>query len=164
MKNEIILYQSKELLTNIEVRVENETIWLTQVQIVNLFESSKANISEQIKHIILTGELQKEATIRKIRTVQTEGDRKVKRDLIHYNLDMIISIGYRINSIRGTQFRIWANKVLREHLLRGYTLNRRLNRIEKFLQNNISNQFRRNDTIVKHDFNNNVSSIGAIPF
>lgn len=131
MKNEIILYQSEELLAHIEVRVENETVWLTQTQIVNLFASSKANISEHIKNIYETGELQKESTVRKIRTVQAEGNRKVTRNLTHYNLDMIISIGYRVNSIRGTHFRIWANQILKEYLLRGYSLNQRMNRIEE---------------------------------
>jgi len=130
MKNEIILYQANELSTHIEVRVEKDTVWLTQAQIVTLFDSSKANISEHIKHIFQTGELQKELTVRKIRTVQTEGNRKVSRNLTHYNLDMIISIGYRVNSIRGTQFRIWANKVLKDFLLKGYSLNHRVSRIE----------------------------------
>ena len=130
MKNEIILYQSNDLSEKLEVRIEEDTIWLTQTQIVNLFDSSKANISEHIKHIFQTGELNKKATVRKFRTVKKEGNRTVSRDLIHYNLDMIISIGYRVNSIRGTQFRIWANKVLKDYLLKGYALNNRINRIE----------------------------------
>ncbi|MBT3210202.1 MAG: DNA-binding protein [Bacteroidetes bacterium] len=130
-KNEIILYQPDDLSTKLEVRVEEDTIWLTQVQIVTLFDSSKANISEHIKHIFQTNELEENPTVRKIRTVQKEGNRTVSRDLIHYNLDMIISIGYRVNSIRGTQFRIWANKVLKDYLLKGYSLNKRMNRIEE---------------------------------
>jgi hypothetical protein len=130
MKNEIIIYQSNDLSEKLEVRIEEDTIWLTQAQIVALFDSSKANISEHIKHIFQTGELNKKATVRKFRTVQKEGSRTVSRDLIHYNLDMIISIGYRVNSIRGTQFRIWANKVLKDYLLKGYALNNRMNRIE----------------------------------
>ena len=133
-KNEIIIYQAKELNQQIEVRIDNETIWLTQAQIVKLFDSSKANISEHIKHIFQTGELTKEATVRKFRTVRKEGNRKVTRHLIHYNLDMIISIGYRVNSIRGTQFRIWANKILKDYLLKGYALNQRMNRIENNFQ------------------------------
>ena len=135
MENEIIVYQANELARHINVRVEDNTIWLTQAQIVNLFESSKANISEHIKNIFKTGELNKEATVRKIRTVQEEGGRNVTRELTHYNLDMIISIGYRVNSIRGTQFRIWANKILKDYLLKGYALNNRMNRIEDNLQN-----------------------------
>jgi len=134
MKNEIILYQSNDLSEKLEVRIEEDTIWLTQSQIVALFGSSKANISEHIKHIFQTGELNKKATVRKFRTVQKEGSRTVSRDLIHYNLDMIISIGYRVNSIRGTQFRIWANKVLKDYLLKGYALNNRMNRIEDNVQ------------------------------
>lgn len=130
IKNEIVIYQSDELSEKLEVRIEDDTIWLTQAQIVNLFGSSKANISEHIKHIFQTGELDKNSTVRKIRTVQKEGNRTVSREITHYNLDMIISIGYRVNSIRGTQFRIWANKVLKDYLLKGYALNNRMNRIE----------------------------------
>ena len=134
MKNEIVIYQTEELTQQIEVRIDEETIWLTQAQIVALFDSSKANISEHIKHIIQTGELSKEATVRNFRTVRKEGNRTVTRELIHYNLDMIISIGYRVNSIRGTQFRIWANKILKDYLLKGYALNQRMNRIEDNFQ------------------------------
>jgi len=134
-KNEIILYQPDDLSTKLEVIVEEDTIWLTQTQIVTLFESSKANISEHIKHIFQTNELEENSTVRKIRTVRKEGNRTVSRYLAHYNLDMIISIGYRVNSIRGTQFRIWANKVLKDHLLKGYTLNQRMNRIENNVEN-----------------------------
>ena len=130
MKNEIVIYQPKEISTRIDVRIENETVWLTQSQIVTLFDSSKANISEHIKNIFKTKELDKSSTVRKIRTVHKEGGRTVTRELIHYNLDMIISIGYRVNSVRGTQFRIWASKVLKDYLLKGYVLNKRMNRIE----------------------------------
>lgn len=133
--NELIIYQANELTQNIEVRIDDDTIWLTQKQIVTLFDSSKANISEHIKNIFQTGELDKEATVRNFRTVQKEGNRTVTRELIHYNLDMIISIGYRVNSIRGTQFRIWANKVLKDYLLRGYSLNKRMNRLEENVKN-----------------------------
>jgi len=131
--NEILIYKSNELATSIEVKLEDETIWLTQVQIVRLFDSSKANISEHIKHIFQTGELQKESTVRKIRTVRVEGNREVSRSLTYFNLDMIISIGYRVNSIRGTQFRIWANKILKDYLLKGYAINYRVDKIEKKL-------------------------------
>ncbi len=134
-KNEIILYQPDDLSTKLEVIVEDDTIWLTQVQIVTLFDSSKANISEHIKHIFKTNELEENSTVRKIRTVRNEGNRTVSRNLTHYNLDMIISIGYRVNSIRGTQFRIWANKVLKDYLLKGYSLNQRMNRIENSVEN-----------------------------
>jgi hypothetical protein len=103
---EIVIYRASENTDfQLEVRVEDETIWLTQAQIVGLFSSSKANVSEHIKHIYQSCELDPNSTVRKIRTVQIEGNRKVSRNLDHYNLDMIISIGYRVNSIRGTQFR-----------------------------------------------------------
>jgi hypothetical protein len=135
MKNEIVIYQSDDLPEKLEVKIEDDTIWLTQAQIVNLFDSSKANISEHIKHIFQTKELDKNSTVRIFRTVQKEGNRTVSREIIHYNLDMIISIGYRVNSIRGTQFRIWANKVLKDYLLKGYALNNRMNRIEDHVEN-----------------------------
>ena len=98
MINEIILYQPNEMSTKLEVRVEDETVWLSQSQIVTLFDSSKANISEHIKHIFQILELNESSTVRKFRTVRKEGSRAVKRNLTHYNLDMIISIGYRVNS------------------------------------------------------------------
>ena len=126
----MIIYRKTDSPTKLEVKVRDETVWLTQTQIVSLFDSSKANISEHIKHIFQTGELSKDATVRKFRTVQKENKRMVERELIHYNLDMIISVGYRVNSIRGTQFRIWANNVLRDHLLKGYSHNKRMTRIE----------------------------------
>jgi len=134
MKNEIIIYQSPEYSISIEVKLQDETIWLTQAQIVALFDSSKANISEHIKHIFESGELDETATVRKIRTVREEGNRTVSRELTHYNLDVVISVGYRVNSIRGTQFRIWATKVLKDYLLKGYALNNRMNRIEDNMQ------------------------------
>ncbi len=134
MKNEIVIYQTEELAQQIKVRIDEDTIWLTQAQIVSLFDSSKSNISEHIKHIFQTGELTQEATVRKFRTVRKEGNRTVTREITYYNLDMIISIGYRVNSIRGTQFRIWANKILKDYLLKGYALNNRMNRIEDNVQ------------------------------
>ncbi len=135
MKNEIVIYQPDNSPEKLEVRIEDDTIWLTQNQIVALFDSSKANISEHIKHIFQTKELEKNPTVREIRTVRKEGNRRVARLLVHYNLDMIISIGYRVNSLRGTQFRIWANKVLKDYLLKGYALNNRINRIESNVDN-----------------------------
>jgi hypothetical protein len=134
MNNEIAIYQSNELTSQIEVRIEDDTIWLTQNQIVELFDSSKANISEHIKHIFETGELDDVSTVRNFRTVRREGKRNVTRELVYYSLDVIISVGYRVNSKRGTQFRIWANKVLKDYLLKGYVLNNRINRIEDNVQ------------------------------
>lgn len=131
MTNEIVLYQSNELKSRIEVRIEEETIWLRQNQIVELFDSSKANISEHIKNIFQSGELDEVSVVRKFRTTASDGK---TYNIKHYSLDIIISVGYRVNSIRGTQFRIWANKVLKDHLIKGYSLNNRMNRIEDNVQ------------------------------
>jgi len=135
-KAEIIIYKDELSQTDfqIEVRVEDETIWLTQAQIVSLFSSSKANVSEHIKHIYFSKELVPLSTVRKFRTIQIEGNRKVSRNIDHYNLDMIISVGYRVNSLRGTQFRIWANKILKDYLLKGHVANYRLNKVEEDVQ------------------------------
>ena len=127
--NEIILYQPDSTLA-LDVRVENETVWLTQVQLVELFASSKANVSEHIKNIFESGELDREATVRKFRTVRIEGGRSVTRNLEYFNLDVIISVGYRVNTKRGIQFRQWASRVLKEYMLRGYSVNQRLSDLE----------------------------------
>lgn len=123
MQSNIIIYQNKEGNIKIDVRLEDETVWLTQQQMVNLYQSSKANVSEHIKHIYEEGELLKEATVRKFRTVQKEGNREVSRELEYYNLDMIISLGYRIKSQIATQFRIWATNTLKEYIIKGFALN-----------------------------------------
>ena len=128
-QGEIILYQPDNEV-KLEVRLEEETVWLTQAQIVELFQSSKANISEHIKNIYEQEELEESATVRDFRTVRQEGKRQVVRTLTYYNLDAIISIGFRVNSKRGIQFRQWANKVLKEYLLKGYSVNRRLTELE----------------------------------
>ena len=132
LENEIILYEYDDAL-QLEVRLENESLWLTQIQISNLFATDRSSITKHIQTIYRTKELDKESTCAKIAQVQKEGDRQVKRNITYYNLDMIISLGYRVNSIRGTQFRIWANNILKEYLLRGYTANQRFERIEKRL-------------------------------
>ncbi len=121
--SEIIIYQTEDGKTKIQVRLEDNTVWLTQADMVELFQSSKSNISEHIKHIFEEGELQPESTVRKFRTVRTEGNRQVEREIEHYNLDVIISVGYRVKSLRGTQFRIWATERLREYLIKGFTMN-----------------------------------------
>lgn len=118
---EIILYQRGDAPT-IDVRLDGDTVWLSQAQLVDLFDSSKANISEHIRNIYAEGELSKEATVRKFRTVQNEGGRQVGRDIEHYNLDMIISLGYRVKSSIATQFRIWATTRLKEYLVKGFTM------------------------------------------
>lgn len=129
-QGEIILYQPDETV-KLNVRMEDETVWLTQAQIVELFQSSKANISEHIKNIYEQEELEESSTVRDFRTVRQEGKRQVVRNLTYYNLDAIISIGFRVNSKRGIQFRQWANSVLKEYLLKGYSINQRLSELEK---------------------------------
>ncbi|WP_339874339.1 RhuM family protein [uncultured Algoriphagus sp.] len=123
MENKIEIYQAENGQTQIEVRFENETTWLTNSQLVELFKSSKANISEHIKHIFESEELDKDSTVRNFRTVQVEGKRSVERERVHYNLDVIIAVGYRVNSKRGTQFRQWATQRLKDFLVQGYAIN-----------------------------------------
>ncbi len=135
--NEIIIYQPDETL-RLDVRVEDESVWLSQSQIVELFGSSKANISEHLKHIFDSGELAKDATVRNFRTVRQEGNRNVTRNIEFFNLDVIISIGYRVNTVRGIQFRQWANKVLKEYLLSGYAINQRLLQLEDHIDRRLS--------------------------
>jgi len=131
---EIVIYKALDSADfQIQVKVEDETVWLTQAQIVSLFLSSKANVSEHINNIYLSGELDRTATVRKFRTVQIEGNREVNRNIDYYNLDMIISIGYRVNSIRGTQFRIWASQILKDYLLKGFAIHQRVDKIERKL-------------------------------
>lgn len=121
-KSELILYQTEDGKTKIEVRLQGETVWLSQKLMAELFQVTIPTINEHIKTIYDDGELEAEATIRKFLIVQTEGSRQVKRSVDYYNLDMIISVGYRVNSIRGTQFRIWATQRLREYIIKGFTL------------------------------------------
>jgi len=121
MNNHVIMYQNGEIELNISI--QEDTIWLTQKQIVTLFDSSKANISEHIKAIFDCNEVNKNVTVRKFRTVQNEGGREVTRNLEHYNLDVIISVGYRVNSIKATKFRQWATGVLKQYIRDGYTIN-----------------------------------------
>lgn len=119
---EILLYQREDGEAKIEVRLVGETIWLTQNQMAELFQTSKQNVSQHLQAIYDSGELQAEATVKKFLTVRSEGGRQVSRALEHYNLDAIISVGYRVNSLRGTQFRIWATQRLREYLVKGFTM------------------------------------------
>ena len=121
-KGQIIIYQADDGKTTIDVRLEDETVWLTQKQLADLYQSSKANISEHIKNIYEEGELDRESTVRKFRTVQNEGTRTVTREVTYYNLDMIISLGYRIKSLVATQFRRWATAVLKEYMIKGFAL------------------------------------------
>jgi hypothetical protein len=119
----IIIYQPVEGQAGIDVRVESETVWLSQRQMGELFDVDVRTISEHLSNVFSSGELEKEATIRKFRIVRREGSRDVTRNVEHYNLDAIISVGYRVKSATATQFRIWATKRLREYLVQGYSIN-----------------------------------------
>ncbi|MBV8253262.1 MAG: virulence protein RhuM/Fic/DOC family protein [Chitinophaga sp.] len=123
--NQILIYQDAEGGVSIDVKLEEETIWLSMAQIVELFNSSKSNINDHIRNIYKSNELERKATVRNFQTVRNEGKRAITRELEHYNLDMIISIGYRVNSIRGTQFRVWANTVIKDYLIKGYAINKK---------------------------------------
>ncbi len=129
-QGEIILYQPDETVC-LEVHLEEESVWLTQKQIIELFQSSKANISEHIKNIYEQGELVYSATVRDFRTVQKEGNRMVSRVRTYYNLDAIISVGFRVNAKRGIKFRQWANGVIKNYMLRGYAVNQQLMQMER---------------------------------
>ena len=125
-ENKIIIYQTDDGQTQIDVRLENETVWLTQAQMAELFETDRTSIVRHINNIYRVEELDREATCAKIAQVQTEGKRQVTRTVPYFNLDMIISVGYRVNSKRGIKFRQWANKVLKQYLVKGYTVNERI--------------------------------------
>lgn len=129
-KSEIILYQPEETF-KLEVRLESDTVWLTQQQMAELFQTSKQNISLHTNNVFKEKELQEISTVKYSLTVQQEGNRKVKRNIAYYNLDVIISVGYRVKSQRGTVFRIWATKVLKEYLLKGYAINQRMEQLEQ---------------------------------
>lgn len=132
---EVLIYQTIDGQATLETRLEHETVWLTQPQIEILFDTDRTSVVKHIKNILETGELEEAATCAKFAQVRQEGGRNVTRHILHYNLDMILSIGYRVNSKRGTQFRIWANRILKEHLVQGYTLNhQRLQEQQKNLQ------------------------------
>ena len=122
--NEIVVYETPDGGVRVDVRIERETVWLTQQQMADLFGRERSVITKHIRNTFKEGELDATATCAKYAQVQTEGERTVTRDVDHYNLDVIISVGYRVKSTQGTRFRQWATRTLREHLLRGYTLNR----------------------------------------
>jgi len=128
--NEIILYQPDDAV-KLEVRVDEETVWLTQQQMAELFETTPQNITMHIRNLYSEGELDMNPTCKDFLQVRTEGNRNVKRIQKIYNLDVIISVGYRVKSLRGTQFRQWANRVLKEYLLKGYSINQRFERLEQ---------------------------------
>ncbi|MCR4802113.1 MAG: virulence RhuM family protein [Lachnospiraceae bacterium] len=121
-RGEIIIYQTEDGLTKINVNLQNETVWLSLDQMAELFQRDKSTISRHIKNIFIEGELVRESTVANFATVQNEGDRQVERNIEYYNLDVIISVGYRVKSFRGTQFRIWANSVLKEYIIKGFAM------------------------------------------
>lgn len=121
-QSEFLLYVSQSGDVKVDVLLQDETVWLTQDGMQKLFEKAKATISEHISNVFEEGELERESTVRKFRTVQMEGGREVARELDYYNLDVIISVGYRVKSQRGTQFRIWATKILREYIIKGFAM------------------------------------------
>ena len=123
LNDKIIIYQSEDGKTQLDVKLEGETVWLTQAQMVELFQTSKQNVSLHINNIYKEGELEKEATVKDYLTVQSEGARTIHRRVKYYNLDMIISVGYRVNTKRGIRFRQWANSVLKQYLVKGYAIN-----------------------------------------
>lgn len=124
-KKEIVIYQSKTGAIEFKGDVEKDTIWASQAQIADAFEVNVRTVNEHILNIYKTKELLKNSTIRKFRIVQKEGKREITREIKHYNLDMILSVGYRVNSKKATKFRQWSTKTLKDHLIKGYTINRK---------------------------------------
>lgn len=125
LEHKMVIYQTKSGALELREDTKSETVWATQNQIANAFEVDVRTINEHIKNVYKTRELDEDSTIRKFRIVQKEGNREVEREVNHYNLDMILSVGYRVNSKRATEFRQWATKTLREHITKGYTINRK---------------------------------------
>ena len=140
------MYRPNELAEHIEVRLEDETVWLNRQQLTILFGRDVKTIGKHINNVFEDGELQKSSTVANFATVQNEGGRTIERQIEYYNLDVIISVGYRVKSKQGTQFRIWATNVLRDFLLKGYALNQRMNRIE----NNMDHLIKKVDAISLH--------------
>ena len=129
-KSNIIIYTSKDGVIKVDTTIVEDTIWMSQNELAKLFDTTKNNISSHMKNIFESGELEESSTVKNFLTVQKEGTRNVKRMVTHYNLDAIIAVGYRINSKRATDFRIWATKILKEYLIKGFSLN------DEFLKNN----------------------------
>jgi hypothetical protein len=119
---EIILYQTEDKQTRLQVQLDGETVWLSQAQMAELFQTTKQNVSLHIQNIFKEGELRREGTVKESLTVQLEGGRRVSRSVDYYNLDVVISVGYRVKSLRGTHFRIWATQRLREYIIKGFAL------------------------------------------
>lgn len=149
VQGEVIFYQPDNTM-RLEVRLEDETVWLTQQQMVMLFQSSKANVSEHIRNIYDQGELEQEATVRNFRTVRKEGNRMVNRTLTYYNLDAIISVGFRVNTKRGIMFRQWANRTLKEYLLRGYAFHQQMIAMQRQIDVRLEEQNERLSVVENH--------------
>ncbi len=124
--SEIQIFRTKDGKTEIQVKLENESVWLNQYQLESLFETDRTSINRHILNVYKTKELDENSTCAKIAQVQEEGNRTIKRNIKYYNLDVIIAVGYRVNSIRGTEFRMWANKILKEYLINGYSINEKV--------------------------------------
>ena len=129
-KSNIVIYTSKDGVIKVDTTIVDDTIWMSQNELAKLFDTTKNNISSHMKNIFESGELEESSTVKNFLTVQKEGTRNVKRMVAHYNLDAIIAVGYRINSKRATDFRIWATKILKEYMIKGFSLN------DEFLKNN----------------------------
>jgi hypothetical protein len=121
-QSQLILYQTEDGRTRLEVRMDKDTVWLSQNQMAELFQTTKQNVSLHVNNVFAEGELDRAATVKEFLTVQPEGKRQVSRNVEYYNLDVIISVGYRVKSLRGTQFRIWATQRLREYIVKGFAL------------------------------------------
>ena len=143
LRKELIIHQSKTGAIELKSDFKHETIWATQKQIAELFSKGVPAVNEHIKNIYKEGELNKTATVRKFRIVQIEGTRKIRRKVELYNLDVILSVGYRVSSKQATQFRIWATKILREHITKGFTIN------PKVVKNNYA-EFQKTIENIKH--------------
>ena len=128
VNDKIIIYQTDDGSINLEVKMDKDTVWLTQAQMVELFQTTKQNVSLHVNNVYKECELEEKSTVKEYLTVQNEGKRSVRRMVKYYNLDVIISVGYRVKSQRGTQFRIWANRVLKDYLVKGYAVNERIHK------------------------------------
>ncbi|MBE0424821.1 MAG: virulence RhuM family protein [Lutibacter sp.] len=125
-QDQIVIYSTNDGLSYVEVHIQDETVWLNRKQLSDLFDRDIKTLGKHLSNVFKEGELDKNTTVAKFATVQNEGNREVTREVEHYNLDVIISVGYRVKSKRGTQFRIWANKILKDYLVRGYAVNEKL--------------------------------------
>ena len=134
--SEFILFKTEDEKISVDVRMNDETVWLTQDQMAMLFDKGRSTIAEHILNVFKEGELEENSTCRKFRQVRTEGNRTVEREIEHYNLDVIISVGYRVKSLRGTQFRQWATKRLNEYIRKGFTMDDEWRKIIARIRNN----------------------------